>query len=70
MSGTKGKSGGSRTGAGRKRTKDPLVGALFVAVRHHPNGQFEMLATATIAEVSANLIVIALADGGSIRLVR
>ncbi len=70
MSGTKGKSGGSRTGAGRKRTKDPLVGAMFAAVRHHPNGRLEMLPPATIVEVSANLIVIVLADGGSIRLAR
>lgn len=71
MAGTKGHSGGRRQGAGNKRSKDALLsGAPFAAVRHHPNGQFEMLAVATITELSANLVVIQLADGGSIRLAR
>lgn len=71
MPGTKGKSGGRRQGSGNKRTNDTLLsGAPFAAIRHHPNGQFEMLPIATITELSANLVVIQLADGGSIRLAR
>jgi hypothetical protein len=71
MPGTKGKSGGRRQGAGAKRSKDNLLtGHPFAAVRHYPDGRFEMLPIATIETLSANLIVITLSDGGSIRLAR
>ena len=46
------------------------VGDSFAAVRHYPGGEYEMLPVATVTEATPTLIVIALADGGSIRLAR
>lgn len=71
MSGAKGKSGGARSGAGRPQsTKRIAIGDSFAAVRHYPDGGFEMLPIATISEVGRTLIVITLSDGGEIRLAR
>jgi hypothetical protein len=71
MPGTKGKSGGARPGAGPPRTKATVrIGDSFAAVLHYPNGQCEILSIATITVVKPSLIVITLADGGSIRLAR
>lgn len=71
MPGTKGKSGGARSGAGRPQsTKKISVGDSFAAVRHYPDGGFEMLPIATISELGRNLIIITLSDGSEIRLAK
>ena len=71
MAGKPGKSGGKRPGSGPKhRTGTVRVGDSFAAVRHYANGQWEMLPVATITEANPSVIVITLADGGSIRLAR
>ena len=71
MAGVKGKSGGHRPGSGPKHRKGTVrVGDSFAAVRHYPGGEYEMLPVATVTEATPTVIVITLADGGSIRLAR
>lgn len=71
MAGKPGKSGGARPGSGPKPKRGIVrVGDSFAAVRHYANGQWEMLPVATITEANPSVIVITLADGGSIRLAR
>ena len=71
MPGVKGKWGGPRPGSGPKPRKGTVrVGDSFAAVRHYPGGEYEMLPVATVTEATPTLIVITLADGGSIRLAR
>jgi len=71
MAGVKGKSGGPGRGQGRKPKRGIVkVGDSFAAVRHYPGGGYEMLPVATVTEATPTVIVITLADGGSIRLAR